>query len=135
MTVETPDVDKVLREMDKVKAEQVRQYEAFADGVISREQYIKKKQELSKKTAELQATLDLADGLKEEEENNSDGLQELADQGQAVKGGGRLTKEMVEAFIERVYVYDSNKVEVVFQCEDVILAALDQYEERRKAGL
>ena len=43
---------------------------------------------------------------------------------------------MVDAFVEKVYVYDRNKIEVVFQCEDVILAALDQYEEeRRKAAL
>ena len=42
---------------------------------------MKKKQELSRKVAELQETLDLADGLQEEEENNSAILQELADQG------------------------------------------------------
>ena len=80
MTVEMPDVDKATREMEQVKAEQVRQYEAYADGVISREVYMKKKQELSRKAAELQENLDLADGLQEEEESNSAGLQELADQ-------------------------------------------------------
>lgn len=132
MTVEMPDVDKVTREMEQAKAEQVRQYEAYADGVINKEQYIKKKQELSRKMAELQATLDLADGLKEEEDNNSNSLQEIADQGKAVCSGSRLTRDMVDAFIEKVYVYDTNKVEIVFQCEDVILAGLDQYEERRK---
>lgn len=136
MTVEMPDVDKATREMEQVKAEQVRQYEAYADGVISREVYMKKKQELSRKAAELQENLDLADGLQEEEESNSAGLQELADQGKALWSGGRLTREMVDAFVEKVYVYDRNKIEVVFQCEDVILAALDQYEEeRRKAAL
>ena len=77
MTVEMPDVDKATREMEQVKAEQVRQYEAYADGVISREVYMKKKQELSRKAAELQENLDLADGLQEEEESNSAGLQEL----------------------------------------------------------
>ena len=108
----------------------------YADGVISREVYMKKKQELSRKAAELQENLDLADGLQEEEESNSAGLQELADQGKALWSGGRLTREMVDAFVEKVYVYDRNKIEVVFQCEDVILAALDQYEEeRRKAAL
>lgn len=135
MTVEMPDVGKVTRELEQVQAEQVRQYEAYADGVISREQYIKKKQELSRKATELQTALDLADGIKEEEENNSDALKEIADQGQTLCSSGRLTREMVYAFIEKVYVYDTNKVEVVFQCEDVILAALDQYEERRKGSL
>lgn len=133
MTVEMPDVDKAKREIEPLKAERVRQYEAYADGIISREQYMKKKQELAERIAEIQAAIDLAENLMAEEEKYSDDLQALAEQGEELCENGRLTKEMTDAFIEQVYVYDRNRVEVVFQCEDVILAALDKYKERMDA--
>lgn len=129
MMVEMPDVGKIEREMKQLKAERVRQYEAYADGVISREAYMEKKQGLNEKINLLQEELEKAEQLIEEERNNSEEVRELSEKGKEV-GEGPLSKEMVEAFIEQVYVYDSNRVEVVFKCEDIIEAALDSIKEQ-----
>lgn len=107
-------------EVEKLKAEKIRQYEFYAEGVISKDQYIRKKTELSN----LMSKLETDRKVQVEEFDNQSELWEnasnLNSMAKSFSGELKLTKQMVMAFIENVYIYDSNRIEIIFQHEDEI---------------
>ena len=107
-------------EISKLKAERVRQYEFYAEGVISKEEYIKKKKALTDQIEELET----------QQHINADRIEfqkELLDDAVVLRGlsskfcnEDKLTRKAVLALIDAVYVYDLNRIEIVFQYEDEI---------------
>lgn len=111
---------KVENEMERLKAEKIRQYEFYAEGVITKDEYIRKKQALCDKIKELEAK-------KQENTDLLETQEELLEDSSALKSlsakfsiEDRLSRKMVLAFIAAVYVFDPNTIEVVFQYEDEI---------------
>ena len=47
---------------------------------------------------------------------------------------GKLTKEMVDAMIDTVYVYDQKKIEVVLKFDDVLQKIISEYAEGAKGA-
>lgn len=125
-----PNVEQMEKEIEILNEERIRQYEAYADGVISREAYIQKKKELSDKIDRLQDNIAKAEGVLQEATEVLDGIRDISKRREELPQGGGLTKELVDAFIDTVYLYDEDKIEVVFNCEDAIRAALDSYNEK-----
>lgn len=112
-------------ELDKLKAEKIRQYEFYADGIITREHYIRKKSEL----IDLMEKLESDYKSTEEEFDRQSGLWESAANMNAIAkkfvGEQKLSRQMAEAFIENVYIYDPNRIEIVFQHEDEIAKLIE----------
>lgn len=106
--------------LSELLEEKIRQYEFYASGVITKEAYLRKKDDLCKQ-------IDL---LKEETSRQrvivEDNEELLAESLKAVKltekysNRDDLPAEAIEAFIEKVYVYDSKHVEFVFRFEDLL---------------
>ena len=107
-------------ELDKLKAERIRQYEFYADGVITREQYIRKKSELNNFMEKLESDSQFRKG----EFDYQRGLWESAKNMKAIvgrfAGEKKLSRAIVEAFIENIYIYEPGRIEIVFQHEDEI---------------
>lgn len=107
-------------ELDKLKAERIRQYEFYADGVITREQYIRKKSELNNFMEKLESDSQFRKG----EFDYQSGLWESAKNMKAIvgrfAGEKKLSRAIVEAFIENIYIYEPGRIEIVFQHEDEI---------------
>lgn len=114
------------KQADVDRAERIRCYEAFADGHISKEEYIKKKEKLTSDISNLEADISQ---LKENDERKTDmtrQLDELGSMAEAVLAEGHLTEEMVERFVDKVHVYDPKHIEITFQFEDVLRKLIDE---------
>ena len=101
--------------------------ESYADGILTRNEYLEKKKGLGEKLADLQEKI----RIEEEEQETADELDEeirsLTEQASQKTYIGGLTKECVDAFVSMVYLYDDQTMKVEFNCEDVIRRALEKY--------
>ena len=101
--------------------------ESYADGILTRNEYLEKKKGLGEKLADLQEKI----RIEEEEQETADELDEeirsLTKQASQKTYIGGLTKECVDAFVSMVYLYDDQTMKVEFNCEDVIRRALEKY--------
>lgn len=107
-------------QLESLKAEKIRQYELYADGAISRDTYIKKREILNREIKELEQSVVV-------NENGMDKNVQLLDIGNQMKGVAerfyneeKLTSEMVEALIENIYIYNPDQIEVVFKFKDAV---------------
>ena len=112
-------------QIDVKQAERVRQYVAYAEGQISREKYLLLKEALTQEIADLKVYVQEL----EEEAQADSGLEAassklLGSMEQALEEG-KLTRQMVDEFIDTVYVYDADHIEVVFTFEDLLKQITD----------
>lgn len=111
-------------QIDILKAERVRQYEGYAQGLITSEAYIKKKAEL---TAEIEDHQQIVDKTRTELDEDYDVLTLVHDSCEAaevIQDETALTRQMVESFIDKVYIHAENRIEVVYKTEDIIQKAI-----------
>lgn len=123
----------VESQIEKLKTERIHQYEAYATGVISKEEYLKQRQIIAEEIQRF-----------EEESNRivplDDSLQMMAEKlGQYTDNEGttkieRLTSEIVQRYIETVYMYDSEHMEIVFSFDDLLMNAVEQLSEETKSA-
>ena len=121
------DTRRMERDIETYKAERIRQYEAYAEGVISRETYLTKKEELTDKIDSLQTALDRLHSLVEEDTAMTDAVSTINEKAEQSMAHDTLTKEMADAFIETVYVYDEQTIEVEFTFDDLLLEAAKKW--------
>ena len=105
-------------EIQKLKEEKIHQYEFFANELISKEAYLRKKESLDARII----------WLEEEEKEQKESIKAASDLLQSAEGileltgqyinNEVITYEAVDAFIDTVYVYDPKRVEIVFRFED-----------------
>ena len=127
ITLQCVDVDDLKKQAEMIRAEQIKLYESYADGILTRNEYLEKKKGLGEKLADLQEKI----RIEEEEQETADELDEeirsLTKQASQKTYIGGLTKECVDAFVSMVYLYDDQTMKVEFNCEDVIRRALEKY--------
>jgi len=106
--------------LDVLKAERIRQYEGFAEGKISKEEYLRKKKELNEEIECIEADLKaLSERTKEDGEIVRDIVQNRR-MARIVSEEQELTKKMVDCFIENVYVYDDDRLEIKYSLESLL---------------
>lgn len=113
------------------KTEKLLQYELYADGSLTKEAYLKNKENLSRKieSAELrQSEILEKHGEQKELLEDAEHLNGLA---KTYFGESELTYEIAQAFIENVYVYNLNRIEIVFRFEDEIRRIMQNAEEMK----
>ena len=112
-------------QIDVKQAERVRQYVAYAEGQISLEKYLLLNEALTQEIADLKVYVQ---ELEEEAQADSGleaaGSKLLGSMEQALEEG-KLTRQIVDEFIDTVYVYDADHIEVVFTFEDLLKQITD----------
>ena len=106
--------------IDVLKAERVRQYEGFAAGVITKEAYLKKKEEL---TAEIEILEKETAELNEQEKSDNLLLKEVSKcnrKAEHALEAPELTRSIAETFIKNVYMYDYDRIEIIYKTEDMV---------------
>ncbi len=126
LSFEFPDPEKMRSELEELKAERMRQYEAYSDRIITRETYIKKKNEISKKIEKLEKDLQKSEELLKSDSDLQTGIKDITNAANEIPAGVGLTAEIAQRFVETVYIYDETHMEIIFKCEDTILAAFDK---------
>ena len=118
------DISKVKTETERkvalLKEERIQLYELYAAGTISKDRYILKRSEISKQIEEAEKTLsNIIQGMNNEKEllNHSTDTNALVSR---FSGADRLSRAIVKAFIETVYIYDTQHIEIVFTHSDIL---------------
>lgn len=114
------------KQIEITKAERIRRYEDYAEGNITREKYIRIKNELTEKITAIEQKIEQLRAEQQAADDEREKLILLGDQADAAMSYGKLDRRAVETFIESIYVYTRDRIEIVFKHEDVIRQAAEK---------
>ena len=117
-------------ELEKLKNERIHQYEAYAEGVLSREKYITVKKQLTETIEKIQSEQKALASVIIEEERYRSRIRTAVQQLEVQIERGKLTKEMIDT----VYVYDKKRIEVILRFDDVLQKVISEYMEGAKGA-
>lgn len=106
--------------IENVKAERVRAYENYASGHLSKDAYILRKGELSEEIDKLNMRLAFLHGETTSEDDIFREVSEIREKTEQTMVFEKLTRAAVQTFIDVVYVYDIEHIEIKFVFDDVI---------------
>ena len=118
------------------KSEKLLQYELYADGVLSKDAYLKVKEELTKKIDNAEQQLSQAMEKHSEQRDLSETAEHLGGLAKSFFSETELTYEIAQAFLQNVYVYNKDRIEIEFRFEDEIkklVACSEQGQNEMKA--
>lgn len=113
------------------KTEKLLQYELYADGCFSKEAYLKNKEDLTRKIASAEKRQSEIQEKHNEQKELLEDAEHLAGLAKSFFGESELTYEIAQAFVENVYVYNLNRIEIVFRFEDEIRKIMQNVEEMK----
>ena len=120
--------------MIQLKETKIQQYELYASGVISRETYQRKKESLSRQIEYVEQEIEQQEThLKERGElcNTATNTIKLTE---SFSADDKISIDAVDNFIEVVYVYDPNRIEIVFRFEDFLRECIEQIDNQKEDG-
>ncbi len=115
------------------KAERVRAYENYAGGHLSKEAYLLRKSELSEEISKLTIQFEFLRGESDTEDDIFREVSQIREKTEETMVFEKLTRAAVQNFIDVVFVYDVERIEVKFLFDDVIervVAYIEQHKEK-----
>lgn len=119
-------------ENDKLKSERMRQYEAYAEGIITKDKYLLMKQQLTDKINRNETEMERLTHLSVEESAYKNKVASAIELLDGEMQHEKITQELVDATIDTVYVYDKKRIEVVFKFDDILMRAIEKYQKGEK---
>lgn len=108
------------KQTEQYKGVKLRWYEKYSSDSISREEYLKHKQEADTKLSEIsEATQQLEDRLRELEAERPCTDEHLEAVCREFSQTESLTYELAHAFIKAIYVYPDNRIEISWKFRDI----------------
>ena len=123
-TLDVSEIRKLQSKIEQLQAEKIREYENYADGNYTREMYIAKKEKLTAQIDEVSARIKIQENISKLQNDVMDEITSIAKAGDDYFENG-LSKEVIDTFIKTIYIYDTERIEIVFKCEDEIKNALN----------
>lgn len=121
------DIQKKLHhELELLKEQKVRQYEAYADGRTTKEAYLRKKEAVCRRIDEVEKTVKSHEAVLSEQKDLLESVSEVTMLTQQHLDDDKISFDAVDDFIEAVYVYGPEKVEIVFRFEDQLQILKDK---------
>ena len=111
---------RLTTEMKNLEVGKTRLYEQYADGFLERDAYIEKRDRIKEK---LQVLNDKVSELKEPDESFAEILQDAnhyLNLAEVLYQASEITEEAVKAFIEKIVIYDSEHIEIIFKFSDLL---------------
>lgn len=108
------------RELEKLKAERIRQYEAYAEGVTRREEYLSEKKALSDKIEKMQTQYEQLQSITTEEDALMEDIKKVRENAEEVNILKKMTRQVAEEFVEEIIIYDSKQMEIKFVFDDLL---------------
>ena len=113
-------IREIRKRIEILQMERIRVYEAFADGHISRDIYIKKKEKMTYETDQLKKEANTLAREADDADESRGQINEIVRIAECVMAEDGLTRETADRFIDTVYVHDPSHIEVKFIFEDLI---------------
>ena len=120
------------RELEKLKAERIRQYEAYAEGVVDRESYLRNKKELNEKIEKVQTKYEQIQAVTTAEDDLMKDVKTVEKNAEEVNILKRMTRNIAEIFVEEITIYDSEKIEVKFVFDDLLVDMANRIEKKKE---
>lgn len=120
------------RELEKLKAERIRQYEAYAEGVVDRESYLRNKKELNEKIEKVQTKYEQIQAVTTAEDDLMKDVKTVEKNAEEVNILKRMTRSIAETFVEEITIYDSEKIEVKFVFDDLLVDMANRIEKKKE---
>lgn len=130
LEIQKKKVRDISKEIETLKQDKIRQYTKYVDGFITKEVYVKIKDELNNRIDNLEIEKKEKDAQVIEDDKLREEAVEMINLSGKYAGTEKLTREMAEAFIDCVYLYDPEHVEIVFTFEDSIEKLMDVIKEK-----
>ncbi len=102
------------------KAERVRAYENYASGHLNKEAYLLRKSELSEEFSKLTIQLEFLRGESDTGDDIFRDVSQIREKTEQTRVFEKLTRAAVQTFIDVIYVYDVERMEIKFLFDDVI---------------
>lgn len=99
-----------------------------AEGIITKEKYMLKKMQITDRMNGIQAEIETLTRLSAEEEAYKSKVASAVELLEGEMQHEKITKELINATIDTVYVYDKKRIEVVFSFDDVLMKAIEKYQ-------
>jgi hypothetical protein len=109
-----PEQSRLKLTIETLKTKRIHQYEAYAEGLITKESYLISKEELSEEINCLQEQYDTANMALKEQTNLTDQVSAMAKKAEDIKYLKSLTKGIADEFIESVVIYEPKHMEITF---------------------
>lgn len=124
-------LEKAKDEVKEVETMTLDLYPDWKSGVISKEEYLelKKRFEDQKKNS-MKKIRDLQDKIDDIEKGQS-GSNQFIDNFIMYKNIDKLTREVVVALIEMIYIYENNKIKIVFKYQNPFKEAMEYIENNK----
>ena len=117
--------------IENIKAERVCSYENYASGHLSKDAYILRKSELSEEIDKLNMRLAFLHGETTSEDDIFREVSEIREKTEQTMVFEKLTRAAVQTFIDVVYVYDIEHIEIKFVFDDVIERVVKYIEQHK----
>ena len=111
-----------------LKSERIRQYESYAEGIITKEKYMLKKMQITDRMNSIQTEIETLTRLSAEEETYKNKVASAVELLEGEMQHEKISKDLVNATIDTVYVYDKKRIEVVFSFDDILMKAIEKYQ-------
>lgn len=118
------------QELEKLKAERIRQYEAYAEGVVNQETYLKNKKDLNEKIEIIQDKYEQIQEVTSVEDNLMKDIRIVEKNAEEVNILKKMTRHIAETFVEEITIYDSEKIEIRFVFDDLLIGMADRIKKK-----
>lgn len=118
------------QELEKLKAERIRQYEAYAEGVVSQETYLKNKKDLNEKIEIIQDKYEQIQEVTSVEDDLMKDIRIVEKNAEEVNILKKMTRHIAETFVEEITIYDSEKIEIRFVFDDLLIGMADRIKKK-----
>ena len=113
----------IRHQIVQAKQEKLKLYEEFSNGKLAANEYFEKKKSISERIYKLEEKEQNCAYMPIGKEEKANGIPNLYE---TFVGKEELSKELVHALISCIYVYDRNRVEIVFKHRDEIEAMIEE---------
>ncbi len=117
ITILTEQIRQLQAVLSKLKASKVKTYEKYKDGTLDRDSYTNLKADVSKQIAETDARIEEHEIALQSSYQNSQPCS-IIESFKRYEGFAELSKEMVDELIDSIYIYGSEKIEIVWHHMD-----------------
>lgn len=125
-------LEDVKSEFNRIEVVMLDLYPDWKMGVISKEEYVRlkekfdlQKKQLSDKIVDLQTKID-------EAENGKDNGNQFLENFIKYKNIQKLTREVVVTLIDMIYIYENNRIKIVFKYQSPFKAVMDYIENNKE---
>ena len=118
------------QELEKWKAERIRQYEAYAEGVVNQETYLKNKIDINGKIEKIQAKYEQIKEVTSVEDDFMKDVRTVEKNAEEVNILKKMNRHIAEVFVDEITIYDSEKIEIKFVFDDLLIEMADRIKKK-----